>query len=261
MTTPSSRKSTRGKKVALDLTNPRSQLAKCDDIKAMLKDKVRKLSQEAQKELIMLLPACDQQYDDLNNALNANSTFWSSLDEWHCLLQCGDLKSSKRNPSARDLQSIPWKDDNYEHFWGERMKLNKHSTKGDEPQPQQSLPKVRQQSKTTRKPKTTEKPKVERRGRKKKNVEPPPEHDDKDSVLASVKPVKNGVGSDGTMKLGWTSIRNQQPQIMKNQAKPTLPPIRYQQVASANSPSTPTNHLPSIPTKKIQRVQRWENGI
>ncbi|CAO3591243.1 unnamed protein product [Absidia cylindrospora] len=74
------------------------------------------------------------------------------------------------------------------------MKSNKQSTEDNKPQPRQSSSQAKQQPQKTRKPKATEKPKGEKRGRKKKVVEPRPEQD----VHVPVEPLKNSDDHDDT---------------------------------------------------------------
>ncbi|KAI8333720.1 hypothetical protein BC941DRAFT_473469 [Chlamydoabsidia padenii] len=125
-----SRKSSRVRKtkITLDLDDPHGFPATCDKLNEWLKEKIGQLSSDAQQELKPYLPPCDAN-EDLVTALNDNPYFWSSLEEWQELLKSGHLQPSKKALTDSDLLNIPYKDDNFEHYWGERMKTQQVPTK------------------------------------------------------------------------------------------------------------------------------------
>ncbi|KAI8078864.1 uncharacterized protein BX664DRAFT_342905 [Halteromyces radiatus] len=103
----------------LDLTSPRCYLTNHDDLKPVLRERLGLLSEEDQQELISLVPACDQHHTTILSALEENPVFWESLDEWLILLRSGYLKPPKKVLDDEDLKNIPWKDEQFESYWGE----------------------------------------------------------------------------------------------------------------------------------------------
>ncbi|SAM06380.1 hypothetical protein [Absidia glauca] len=132
----STRKSLRTKaaKAPLDLDSPKSFLATHPDLSNLLREKVPQLSAGSLEELKTLLPPCDQGENDLMTALDSNRYFWTALNDWQALLQSGHLQPSRMTLTDKDLAQIPYKDDNFELFWGERLQAEQRRLEDEESQ-------------------------------------------------------------------------------------------------------------------------------
>ncbi|CAO3617043.1 unnamed protein product [Cunninghamella blakesleeana] len=117
------------KKIIVDSVDPliessKSPITDIDDIKSFVTSQIQLLPLEVQKELIPLLPNCDQKHDTLLDAIKYNNIFWDRLNKWQLLLENKGFEKTRYAWTIKELKVLSWKDENYENYWGERLKSN-----------------------------------------------------------------------------------------------------------------------------------------
>ena len=91
---------------------------------------IKLLDPEERKELAQLLPSSDVSADDIHPSCYSlsNNFFWESVDRWQEDLAVGRFDKNvlaKAKQKQQTEQDTTFKDENYEAYWGERLKRDK----------------------------------------------------------------------------------------------------------------------------------------
>ncbi|OBZ87446.1 hypothetical protein A0J61_04510 [Choanephora cucurbitarum] len=111
------------------LTDKSSYLATAD-LRTLIPKWIKLLDPEERKELAQLLPSLDVSADDIHPSCYSlsNNFFWESVDRWQEDLAVGRFDRhalAKAKQKQQTEQDTTFKDENYEAYWGERLKRDK----------------------------------------------------------------------------------------------------------------------------------------
>ncbi|KAI8373877.1 Asx homology domain-containing protein [Blakeslea trispora] len=111
------------------LTDKSSHLATAD-LRSLIPKWIDALDLDERQELAQLLPSSDTLTDDINPASFSlsNNFFWESVDRWQEDLAVGRFDKqvlAKAKAKQQAEEDTSFKDENYEAYWGERLKRDK----------------------------------------------------------------------------------------------------------------------------------------
>lgn len=93
---------------------------------------LEQLSEEEKRDLAAFLPRPDvTESGEITEEFltRGNNIFWESAEAWQTLLYSGAF-SSDYKPKEEEKTDRPFKDDQYEEYWGEKLKkIEKATTK------------------------------------------------------------------------------------------------------------------------------------
>jgi hypothetical protein len=57
----------------------------------------------------------------------SNNFFWEAVEQWQDILSIGGFEKTAESSIKKDFKDSSFKDENYENYWGERLKRDEKS--------------------------------------------------------------------------------------------------------------------------------------